>query len=125
MREARRLVRCGRVRQRHSGSAGAGDEAPCQELIRLRELFLRPPTRLRERRDDFRGTLPPFSRASLRPIAIACLRLLTRAPDPLFSVPVFRRCIADSTRFAADLPYFAMNTSATPRCKQRARGTAL
>jgi hypothetical protein len=55
-----------------------------------------------------RGTFAPFFRASLRPIAIACLRLFTRPPDPLFSVPFFRRRIADSTLFEADLPYFAM-----------------
>jgi hypothetical protein len=64
--------------------------------------------RLRER---FRGTLAPFSRASLNPIAIACLRLVTRRPDrPLFNVPRFFRRIADSTFFDADLPYFAMRT---------------
>jgi hypothetical protein len=61
-------------------------------------------------RDELRlrGTFAPFFRASLRPIAIACLRLFTRPPDPLFSVPFFRRRIADSTLFDADLPYFAM-----------------
>jgi hypothetical protein len=61
--------------------------------------------RLRERR----GTFPPFSRASLSPMAIACLRLLTFLPDPLFKVPFFLRCIADFTRFEAALPYFAMD----------------
>lgn len=69
----------------------------------------------RERlRDPFRGTLAPFSRASLSPIAIACLRLVTRRPDrPLFNVPFFLRRIADSTRFEAALPYFAIaHTSA-------------
>ena len=66
---------------------------------RLRELL----------RDDFRdGTFAPFSRASLSPMAIACLRLVTFRPDPLFSVPFFLRRIADLTFFAADLPYFAM-----------------
>jgi hypothetical protein len=60
-------------------------------------------------RDDFRdGTFAPFSRASLNPIAIACLRLFTVPPDPLFSVPFFFRCIADLTFFDADFPYFAM-----------------
>ena len=39
---------------------------------------------------------------------MACFRLRTRAPDPLLSVPRFRRCIADFTRFCADLPYLAM-----------------
>jgi hypothetical protein len=41
-------------------------------------------------------------------MAIACLRLLTLRPEPLLSVPFFRRRIADSTRFDADFPYFAM-----------------
>jgi nicotinamidase-related amidase len=59
-------------------------------------------------REPFRGTLAPFSRASLNAIAIACLRLLTLRPDPLLSVPFFRRRMADSTFFDADLPYFAM-----------------
>jgi hypothetical protein len=62
-------------------------------------------------RDPFRGTFAPFSRASLSPIAIACLRLVTRLPDrPLFNVPRFLRRIADSTFFEADFPYFAMPT---------------
>jgi len=73
--------------------------------------FFRP-LRVRER-DDLRGTFAPFSRASLRPIAIACFRLLTRRPErPLFSVPRFRRRIADSTLFDAFLPYLAIETSA-------------
>ena len=61
---------------------------------------------LRERFRD--GTLAPFSRASLNPIAIACLRLFTVLPDPLLSVPRFRRRMADSTFFDADRPYFAI-----------------
>jgi hypothetical protein len=61
------------------------------------------------RDDDVRdGTLAPFSRASLNPIAIACLRLVTLRPEPLFSVPRFLRRIVDSTFFDAALPYFAM-----------------
>jgi hypothetical protein len=77
----------------------------------LRAVFLDDvPAVLREVfRDDFRGgTFAPFSRASLKPIAIACLRLVTLRPDPLLSVPFFLRLIADSTRFEAPLPYFAM-----------------
>jgi hypothetical protein len=68
----------------------------------------RPRERLRE---PLRGTFAPFSRASLKPIAMACLRLVTFRPDPLLSVPFFRRRMADSTFFEADLPYFAMVTS--------------
>ena len=58
-------------------------------------------------RADLRGTLAPFFLASLSPMAMACLRLLTLAPEPLLSVPFFLRCIADFTVFAADFPYFA------------------
>jgi hypothetical protein len=63
-------------------------------------------------REDWRaGTLPPFLRASLRPIAIACLRLFTFLPEPLLSVPFFFRCIADFTRLRAALPYLAIGRS--------------
>jgi hypothetical protein len=76
--------------------------------LRARDVVFRDdePDDVRDRFGD--GTLAPFSRASLSPIAIACLRLFTVAPDPLFSVPRFRRCIADSTFFDADRPYFAI-----------------
>jgi hypothetical protein len=51
-------------------------------------------------------------------MAIACLRLVTLRPDPLFSVPRLRRRIADFTVFDAPLPYFAIDTSSMPRgCK--------
>nr|WP_284351258.1 hypothetical protein [Roseisolibacter agri] len=55
-----------------------------------------------------RGTLAPSSRASDRPIAIACSRLVTRPPCPAlprFSVPDFRRRIALATRLPAAFPY--------------------
>src|SRR5258705_6058085 len=59
----------------------------------------------------FFGTFAPASRASERPIAIACLRLVTRLPDrPLFSVPRLRSCIARSTFLPAFFPYLAMHT---------------
>src|SRR4030095_12560660 len=58
--------------------------------------------------DDLRGTFAPFFLASLRPIAIACLRLFTFRPEPLFNVPFFRRRIVDFTLFDADLLYFAI-----------------
>ena len=67
---------------------------------RLLALFFRPVF--------FRGTLAPFSRASDRPIAIACLRLFTlppRPPGPLVSVPFLRRRIALATRLLAAFPY--------------------
>ena len=59
--------------------------------------FFLPPD-LREPR---RGTLAPFFRASLSAIAIACLRLFTFRPEPLLSVPRFRRRMTDSTFFEA------------------------
>jgi hypothetical protein len=59
-----------------------------------------------------RGTFAPASRASLSPIAIACLRLVTRLPlPPDRNVPCFRSCIARSTFSDAFFPYFAMETS--------------
>src|SRR5262249_49882033 len=68
---------------------------------------LRPPVR-----DPFRfGTFAPASRASESPMAIACLRLVTRWPErPLFKVPRWRSRIARSTFLPASLPYLAMNT---------------
>jgi hypothetical protein len=59
--------------------------------------------------DDVRGTLPPFFRVSLSAIAMACLRLFTFFPEPLVSVPFFRRRIVDFTFFEAALPYFAIS----------------
>ena len=57
--------------------------------------------------EGLRGTFPPALRACERPIAIACLRLLTFLPDlPLFSVPRFRSCIAFLTLLFALLPVF-------------------
>jgi len=48
--------------------------------------------------DRRRGTLPPARRASDRPMAIACLRLVTRFPErPDFSSPRFISCIARFT----------------------------
>jgi hypothetical protein len=52
----------------------------------------------------FRGTFAPFFRASESPMAIACLRLFTFLPLPLFSVPRFRRRIALPTDFDAPFP---------------------
>jgi hypothetical protein len=61
--------------------------------------------------DFFRGTFPPFFRASESPMAIACLRLFTLPPLPPFpdlSVPFFRRRMADSTRLLAAFPYLRL-----------------
>ena len=45
------------------------------------------------------GTFAPLSLASLSAMAIACFRLVTFLPEPLFSDPFFRRRMADSTFF--------------------------
>ena len=56
-----------------------------------------------------RGTFPPSRRASLSPIAIACLRLLTFLPDlPDFNSPRFISCIARPTFCEALEPYFLL-----------------
>jgi hypothetical protein len=53
------------------------------------------------------GTFAPARRASERPIAIACLRLVTLRPDrPLRSVPRLRSRMTFSTFFDAFLLYF-------------------
>ena len=70
------------------------------------------------------GTFAPFFRASLKPIAIACFRLLTVRPDPLLSVPRFRRRIADSTRVDADFPYLAICHLIQPECTDCSRDHA-
>jgi hypothetical protein len=54
-------------------------------------------------------------------MAIACFRLVTFRPDPLFNVPFFRRRIVDSTFFEADFPYFAI--SVPPAIRLQEAGT--
>ena len=55
------------------------------------------------------GTLPPTRRASDKPIAIACLRLVTFLPDrPLRKVPRLRSRIVFATLVCAFLPYLAI-----------------
>ena len=72
------------------------------------------------------GTLPPARRASDRPIAIACLRLVTFLPVlPLRNVPSLRSCIARFTFCSAFFPYrFAIWTSscAAHHARRRHRG---
>jgi len=69
-------------------------EVPRWELLRLDE-------------DFFFGTFPPSLRASERPMAMACLRLVTFLPlRPLLSVPFFFSCIARFTLLLAFAPYF-------------------
>jgi hypothetical protein len=57
--------------------------------------------------DFFFGTFLPSLRASERPMAMACFRLLTFLPLlPLFSVPFLRFFIVRATFFEAPLEYF-------------------
>src|SRR5439155_9929481 len=66
------------------------------------DYFFRPALRLR-------GTLAPARRASLNPIAIACLRLVTFFPErPDRSVPCLRSRITRSTFFDAFGPYLRL-----------------
>ena len=77
--------------------------------------------------DDLRdGTLSPSERASEMPIAMACWRLFTFPPEPLFNFPSPYSCITFEIFFWAFDPYFAM-TSPFPKnevhsflCKQQA-----
>jgi hypothetical protein len=57
--------------------------------------------------ERFFGTFLPSALAPERPIAIACLRLLTLRPDrPLFRVPALRFFIARPTLAEAFFEYF-------------------
>lgn len=56
------------------------------------------------------GAFAPSRLASERPIAIACLRLVTFVPElPLRSVPSFRSCMARSTFADAFRLYFLLD----------------
>jgi hypothetical protein len=58
----------------------------------------------------FGGTFAPARRASDRPMAIACFRLLTFLPEPpLRSVPSLRSCMTFLTFACAFFPYFAIS----------------
>ncbi len=65
---------------------------------------------LRELAERLRGTRAPDRRASDSPIAIACLRLVTRLRvfPPLFKVPRLRSRMAFPTFFDAFLLYFGI-----------------
>ncbi len=77
----------------------------------LRALDFRPvdlrPVDLRDEVVELRlrGTFSPFSRASLIPIAIACLRLVTLRPPRVLSVPSARLRAALATVALAFLLY--------------------
>jgi len=79
------------------------------DYVFFRELvFFRAPDRF------FFGTFAPDSRASDKPIATACLRLLTFAPErPLFSLPRFISCTAFFTFRPLALPYFRATAAAS------------
>src|SRR4029078_4683080 len=72
----------------------------------VRLLRLAPPPLLLLPAFSRAGTFLPARRASDRPMAIACLRLVTFLPlRPLLSVPRFFLCIALFTSFEADFEY--------------------
>src|SRR4051794_1857925 len=92
-------------------------------------LFLRPPLFFRPPAfflpPGFGGTLAPARRASLSPIAIACLRLLTSRPEPPdLSVPRLRSCIARFTLLCAFRPYLAIETLREERARHMPQGCA-
>ena len=65
--------------------------------------------------DFFLGTFLPARRASDKPIAMACFRLLTLLPErPIFNVPRLNSCIDFPTFLdAASLYFFAMTSHAS------------
>jgi hypothetical protein len=72
----------------------------------LRERDVEPPER---EPPFFSGTFSPLSRASDKPIAMACLREVTFFPlRPLLSLPSCISCMAASTFFPAPLEYLAI-----------------
>src|SRR5712691_661956 len=99
-----------RIRGTAAESSNGADDAAVQRFLRPPPLRFRPPF--------LRGTFAPARRASLRPIAIPCLRLVTFVPErPDLSVPCFRSCIARSTSLCAFFPYFAMQIPPVNGCK--------
>ena len=54
----------------------------------------------------FFGTFAPRLRASDKPMAMACFRLVTFLPEPLLSVPCLRSCMVFCTFDCAVLPYW-------------------
>jgi hypothetical protein len=70
--------------------------------------------------DFLAGTFAPALRASERPMAIACLRLVTFLPDfPLLRVPCFFSCMTFFTFDCAFLPYWAIVLSWAVRATYR------
>src|SRR5579871_670195 len=77
------------------------------------------------RPEDFFGTLRPAALASDRPIAIACLRLLTVRPErPLFNVPALRFFIARSTVLCAFFEYLRVLRAIISLLLERIRSSA-
>src|SRR5262249_8886359 len=95
------LVRAGRVPA--ARSVNAPKTTGAEDAEKRKAVFcapgVDPSPRAGQRLDARRGgTFAPFLRASERPIAMACFRLVTLRPlRPLLSVPRFLRRIADAT----------------------------
>ena len=95
-----------------------------RRFVVRRLLVLRPALRrLLVRRfllPRFFGTLAPDRRASERPIAIACLRLVTFLPErPLRNVPRLRSRMTFSTFFDAFLLYLRAMSAPSDNCVVR------
>lgn len=111
--------------RKYSAEGGFGIEIGCAFFVtffaqakkvstvcyeRLREPFLPRPELFLPFVLSAGGTFAPSSLASDRPIAIACLGLVTFFPLlPLFNSPCFISCIALSTLSWAFFPYLAIN----------------
>jgi hypothetical protein len=93
------------------GPEAAGASATASRVYEAflgRDVFLDPVSLdLRDVPAAFRGTLAPSRLAWDRPMAMACLSLVTFLPErPECSVPRFISRIARSTSFEAFGPYF-------------------
>jgi hypothetical protein len=95
-------------------------------VLRFRRVPLRLPRLLAPLRRLRRfGTFAPDLRASERPIAIACLRLVTFLPErPLRNVPRLRSRMTFSTFFDAFLLYFLAMDARSPFDYRRAQKAA-
>jgi hypothetical protein len=92
-------------------SLGISDGPPLEQKHLLQDAVPDATELIRIQLDLFGGTLAPFLRASERPMAIACFRLLTvppLLPFPDFKVPRFLRRSALPTDLAAAFPYLAI-----------------
>jgi hypothetical protein len=99
-------------------SLGISDGPPLEQKHLLQDAVPDATEVIRIQLDFLGGTLAPFLRASERPMAIACFRLLTvppLPPFPDFKVPRFLRRSALPTDLAAAFPYLGILSPFSPR----------